>query len=75
MGEVSFYFTRASFMDRQLRMEDLPQQAHVVVRCDNVLKLPVVRQTTRSLRSYENVLCVKLSALQLFHVGHFYKIG
>ena len=38
-------------------------------------KLPVVRQTTRSLRSYENVLCVKLSALQLFHVGHFYKIG
>ena len=56
-------------------MEDLPQQAHVIVRCDNVLKLPVVRQTTGSLRSYETVLCVKLSALQLFHVGHFYKIG
>ena len=37
-----------------------------------------VRQTTGSLRSYEgncnkNVLCLKLSALQLFHVGHFYK--
>ena len=37
-----------------------------------------VQQTTGSLRSYEgncnkNVLCLKLNALQLFHVGHFYK--
>ena len=38
MGEVFFHFTRASFMDRQLRMEDLPQhgQAHVVVRTSNL---------------------------------------
>ena len=73
MGEASFHFIRAAFKDRQLRMEDLPQQALVVVRCDNVLKLPVVRQTTGSLTSYENVLCVELGAFQLFQVGHFKK--
>ena len=66
-------------------MEDSPQHAHVVVRKSNLKishrrltdyrEFKKLRRQLQLKRHIKVQLCVKLSALQLFHVGNVYKIG